>query len=74
MAYRVDAYSIATLKALFERYSGASPIGIDSKLQSVYFEGYFAAVGAKTIVVEEDYIDHDYLEDFAAYYVKCFEH
>jgi len=23
-------------------------------------------------VVENDYIDHDFLEDFAAYYVRCF--
>ncbi len=29
-------------------------------------------VGAKTIVVEPQYVDRDYLQDFAAFYVSCF--
>ena len=28
---------------------------------------------AKTIVVERDYIDHDFLDDYALYYSRCFE-
>jgi hypothetical protein len=42
------------------------------KLHCVYFEEYFAALGARTILVEEEYVDRDFLEDFAAYYVRCF--
>lgn len=38
-----------------------------------YFSDYFSVLCAKTIVVEPDYVDHDFLEDFAAYYVRCFE-
>jgi len=37
-----------------------------------YFHGYFNDLNAKTIVVEHDYIDRDYLEDYAGYYVSCF--
>lgn len=29
-------------------------------------------IGAKTIVVEPEYVDGDFLEDFASYYVSCF--
>jgi len=39
----------------------------------VYFEEYFHALNAHTIVIERDYVDHDYLEDFATYYVRCFQ-
>lgn len=40
-----------------------------------YFKGYLGNNGlkAKTIVLEEDYVSKDYLDDFAAYYVFCFE-
>ncbi len=37
-----------------------------------YFHGYFNDLSASTIVVEHDYIDRDYLEDYAGYYVRCF--
>ncbi len=30
-------------------------------------------IKAQTIVVENNYIDHDYLEDYAGYYVRCYE-
>jgi len=33
-----------------------------------------ADLRAKTILVEHNYTDGDYFEDFAAYYVKCFAH
>ncbi|WP_437326231.1 hypothetical protein [Sorangium sp. So ce381] len=46
---------------------------IDAKLHAVYFEEYFNQLQARTIVVEDGYVDHDFLEDFAAYYVRCFQ-
>lgn len=36
-----------------------------------YLADYLKEVGAKTIVVEDDYIDRNFLEDHAAYYVRC---
>lgn len=38
-----------------------------------YLSDYLFAVQAKTIVVENEYIDGDYLDDFSNYYVKCFK-
>lgn len=37
-----------------------------------YLFRYLERLGAKSIVVEHRYVDRDYLDDFAAYYVKCF--
>ncbi|MCU0288478.1 MAG: hypothetical protein MUF15_19045 [Acidobacteria bacterium] len=39
-----------------------------------YFNEYLKSndIEAKTIVVENGYIDRDFLEDFSAYYVRCF--
>lgn len=44
----------------------------DPKSHVVYFDGYLLAIGAKTIIVEDEYIDKDYLEDYAYYYVRSF--
>lgn len=37
-----------------------------------YLAAYLATIQAQTIVVENEYTDGDYLDDFASYYVKCF--
>ncbi len=41
--------------------------------RAIYISDYLADLKAKTIVIENDYIDGDYLEDFASYYVRCFQ-
>ena len=46
---------------------------INNKLHTVYFEEYFKELNTQTFVVEYKYIDHDFLEDFSNYYVKCFK-
>ncbi len=46
---------------------------IKAKLHALYFREYFGRIGAKTIVVENEYVDRDYLEDYAEYYVRCFQ-
>ena len=38
-----------------------------------YLSDYLSAINAKTIIVEHEYIDGDYLDDFSSYYVKCFK-
>jgi hypothetical protein len=45
---------------------------VERKLHAEYFREYFAEIEARTIVVEQEYVDHDFLEDFAAYYARCF--
>ncbi len=37
-----------------------------------YLESYLKHIEPKTLVVERQYVDRDFLEDFAAYYVRCF--
>jgi len=72
MPLDVRTYSMAEFRSLLETYSDASGNLIAEKLQSNYYEDYFSETRVKTIVVEAPYVDHDYLEDFAAYYVRCF--
>src|SRR5204863_7244610 len=38
-----------------------------------YLYRYLHDLVAQTIVVEKRYVDGDYLEDFASYYVRCFK-
>lgn len=45
---------------------------IQNKAQDDYLSGYLAAMDARTFVVETQYVDRDYLEEHAAYYVRCF--
>ncbi len=72
MDYEVIEYSIDALIKLLADRSEASESYIHGKIHSTYFEGYFRELGAKTIIVEKIYVDRDFLEDFAAYYVRCF--
>lgn len=68
----VRPYTFQTLTKLLQSCSEASDAYVNQKLQSNYFRNYFQAVKAKTIVVEHDYTDRDFLEDYAAYFVRCF--
>lgn len=68
----VHRYSIEKLEQLLAEKSSALPEVIHQKLHSLYFEDYFKVLGAKSIVVENCYIDRDFLEDYAGYYVRCF--
>lgn len=70
MPYDVLPYSPGTLTSLLA--AKTTQDSVVCKQHLVYFQNYFADLNAKTIVSETDYIDHDYLEDYASYYVKCF--
>jgi len=70
--FEVRAYSIGTLEDLLAKKSGTPVDIIHNKNHSRYFEDYFGHLGAGTILVENDYVDRDFLEDFAGYYVRCF--
>ena len=70
--FGIVPYSIDTLNRLLAEHSEADLEIIAVKRHSDYFAEYFEAINARTIVVESDYIDHDFLEDFSGYYVRCF--
>ncbi len=70
--YKVEKFSIEKLLELISKNSRISLYDLSCKPHARYFRSYFSDVKAKTIVVEYDYVDHDYLEDYASYYVRCF--
>jgi len=69
--FEVLPYSIDALKRLLAKQS--KPSIIDKKLHSTYFENYFDELKTKIILVEYDYVDRDFLEDYSGYYVRCFK-
>lgn len=68
----VVEYSESALYSIFktQSFDVTEP---SSKTQCLYLGKYLLDLGAKTIVIEEGYTDRDYLEDYAAYYVRCFD-
>ena len=71
--FDVRTYSIDELKSLFSIFSSTSVNAIEDKNIYNYFKSYFNDVNAQTIIVEKNYIDKDYLEDYSGYYSKCFQ-
>src|SRR5437773_987565 len=72
-AFEVLQFSSANLfRALSNEY--CQPDEVAAQAQASYVHRYLYEIGAKTIVVEPNYTDGDYLEDFASYYVRCHEH
>ena len=71
-SYAVHPYSAQVLKDVLVRASHRSNSAVRRKPHADYLDGYLREIGARTIVVEHDYVDRDYLEDFAAYHVRCF--
>jgi len=61
-----DKFLDAVRSSLMSRTQVESHEGAD------YLERYLGEIGAKTIVIENDYTDADYLDDFANYYVKSY--
>lgn len=71
---QVFSYSIRKLKSLLaENSANASRQTVSEKFHCVYFEEYFKKLQAKTVVVEKNYVDRYFMEDFAGYYVRCFK-
>jgi hypothetical protein len=50
-----------------------TPEEVLQRERSRYLAGYLTEIGARSIVVENDYTDGDYLDDYASYYYSCFE-
>ncbi len=46
---------------------------IENKLHLRFLKDYLNFQKSKTILVEEEYIDRYFLEDFSEYYVSCFK-
>lgn len=67
-------FSKEKLLEIFVEKSPAPKEMVSGKNHWEYFSKYLINkdIQVETIVVENDYIDRDFLEDFSAYYVRCF--
>src|SRR5207248_5758807 len=45
---------------------------VQAREHLTYFEEYLGHLKPATILVEREYVDLDFLEDFAGYYAQCF--
>lgn len=72
--YRVEPFDPANpsnfFRALANDECPQSLVEVDR--HAVYLLKYLNDVDAATMVVEPEYVDGDYLEDYAAFYVACF--
>lgn len=71
-SFEIYPFSIINLKNILADKSDAPAETIEAKSHSQYFFDYLAHLGANTILVENNYIDRDFLEDFSEFYVRCF--
>lgn len=72
MPFEILPYSKPNLISLLNRSSLADLHSLENDQHVEYFDRYLSDVGTQSIVCESGYIDRDYLEDYAHYYVKCF--
>ncbi len=74
-SHDVWPYEIAKVTSFISDFSKTTSHYINSKLHTRYFTEYFSekGVGARTVVVEADYVDRDFLLDYAGYYARCFK-
>lgn len=71
--YLVCQFSKRTLSNLVKECFGADFPDVFKKPQVTYLFHYLTDLGAKSVLLEREYLDKDYLEDFSRYYVKCFQ-
>lgn len=72
--FEVLPYSAAALnQCLVTGSKYGSGESIESKRHCGFLNEYLGELRVSTIVVEKAYIDRDYLEDYAAYYDRCFQ-
>ena len=71
--YLVCEFSKPTLSNLVKECFGSDFPDIFHKSQIDYIFRYLKDLKAVSVLLEFNYIDRDYLEDYSLYYVKCFK-
>jgi hypothetical protein len=73
LSYNVFAFDEARLAQCFiDGSHNSTPFETADSQHLKYLAGYLSDLAVKTLVVEYRYVDRDFLEDYAAYYVRCF--
>lgn len=70
--FEVETYSHQALMELLTRGARTAAESLEVRIHGVYFKEYFEHLKTRTIVVENNYVDQHFLDDYAAYYVGCF--
>jgi hypothetical protein len=70
--YLVCEFDKKTLSSLVRERFGDDFPNINKKRQIQYIYNYLKDLEAKTVLLESEYVDKDYLEDYSRYYVRCF--
>ena len=70
--FQVVAYDRERLGEQFGGHHSAYAREKKATPHVAYFRHYFDELKPLTIVVEECYVDHDYLEDYTGFYARCF--
>lgn len=73
LPFDVRAFSEKTLHAALIAHSHAANAAVAGKPQVRFLLGYLETLGCRTMIIERGYTDRNFLEDYAAYYVRCFE-
>lgn len=70
--YLVCEFGKSTISALIRECFGSEFSDVLSKPQLAYIFRYLKDIGAESVLLEREYLDKDYLEDYSRYYVKSF--
>ena len=70
--YLVCRFGKDTLSNVVKECFGSEFPDVFHKQQIDYIFRYLKGLGGKTIVLEFDYVDKDYLDDFSRFYVRRF--
>lgn len=72
ISYLVSSFAKGELSNLVKECFGTDFPDIFKKKQVDYIYRYLKDLNAKSVLLEPEYVDRDFLEDFNHYYVKCF--
>lgn len=70
----VAPYSIDFVSNVIRHITKWASLGeVGDKAHLAYLDNYLKALNVETVVLESEYIDRHYLEDYSEYYARCFQ-
>jgi hypothetical protein len=70
--YQIIAFNSTKFFEIFSKFSNLDNRLIHNNIHFKYLYDYLEHIHCKSIVLEEEYIDLDYLDDYVEYFAKCF--